>query len=113
MGFYYIGPPPPPPIDGHNFEHLMPVLRNARDAETGPFLIHVVTKKGKGYAPAENSEDKYHGVGRFNVVTGAQEKSIPNAPSYTKVFGETLVQEAQDDDKIVAVTAAMPGGTGG
>lgn len=107
LGFYYIGP-----IDGHDFDHLMPVLRNARDAESGPFLIHVVTKKGKGYAPAENSDDKYHGVGKFNVVTGAQEKSIPNAPTYTRIFGETLVQEAEKDDKIVAVTAAMPDGTG-
>ncbi len=107
LGFYYIGP-----IDGHNFDHLMPVLRNARDAKSGPFLIHVVTKKGKGYVPAENSDDKYHGVGKFNVVTGAQEESVANAPSYTRVFGETLVQEAEDDDKIVAVTAAMPGGTG-
>ena len=107
LGFYYIGP-----IDGHDFDQLLPVLRNARDAENGPFLIHVVTQKGKGYAPAEASDDKYHGVGKFNVVTGAQEKSLPNAPSYTKVFGQSLVQHAEEDDKIVAVTAAMPGGTG-
>jgi len=107
LGFYYIGP-----IDGHDFDHLLPVLRNARDAENGPFLIHVVTKKGKGYAPAEASDDKYHGVGKFNVITGAQEKSLPNAPSYTKVFGQSLVQHAEIDDKIVGVTAAMPGGTG-
>ena len=107
LGFYYIGP-----IDGHDFDHLLPVLRNARDAKNGPFLIHVVTQKGKGYAPAEASDDKYHGVGKFNIITGAQEKSLPNAPSYTKVFGQALVKHAEQDDKIVAVTAAMPGGTG-
>ena len=107
LGFYYIGP-----IDGHDFDHLLPVLRNARDAKNGPFLIHVVTRKGKGYAPAEASDDKYHGVGKFNIITGAQEKSLPNAPSYTKVFGQALVKHAEQDDKIVAVTAAMPGGTG-
>jgi len=107
LGFYYIGP-----IDGHDFDQLLPVLRNARDAKNGPILIHVVTRKGKGYAPAEASDDKYHGVSKFNVVTGAQEKSLPNAPSYTKVFGQSLVSHAELDDKIVAVTAAMPGGTG-
>ncbi|MEI7804227.1 MAG: 1-deoxy-D-xylulose-5-phosphate synthase [Hyphomicrobiales bacterium] len=107
MGFYYVGP-----IDGHNLDHLLPVLRNVRDAKTGPILIHVVTQKGKGYAPAETSADKYHGVVKFDVATGAQAKSKTNAPSYTKVFGESLVREAKKDDKIVAITGAMPSGTG-
>jgi 1-deoxy-D-xylulose-5-phosphate synthase len=107
LGFYYVGP-----IDGHNFDHLLPVLRNVRDAKEGPILVHVVTQKGKGYGPAENSDDKGHATARFNVVTGAQEKSTPNAPSYTKVFANTLSKLAEDDDKIVAVTAAMPSGTG-
>ncbi|HEX8166271.1 MAG TPA: 1-deoxy-D-xylulose-5-phosphate synthase [Beijerinckiaceae bacterium] len=107
MGFYYVGP-----IDGHNLDHLLPVLKNVRDAETGPILVHVVTQKGKGYAPAENSADKYHGVVTFDVVTGAQAKPRANAPSYTKVFAESLVKEARKDDKIVAITAAMPSGTG-
>ena len=107
LGFYYVGP-----LDGHNFDHLLPVLRNVRDANVGPILVHCVTKKGKGYAPAETSADKYHGVGKFNVVTGALEKPKPNAPSYTKVFAQSLVKEAEKDDKIVAVTAAMPSGTG-
>jgi len=107
LGFYYVGP-----IDGHNLDHLLPVLRNVRDADVGPVLIHCVTQKGKGYAPAETSADKYHGVGKFDVITGTQEKAKPNAPSYTKVFGESLIQEAEKDDKIVAVTAAMPSGTG-
>jgi len=107
LGFYYIGP-----IDGHNLEHLVPVLKNARDAPTGPILIHCVTQKGKGYAPAEAAADKYHGVAKFDVVTGAQDKGIPNAPSYTKVFSDYLMKEARKDDKIVAVTAAMPDGTG-
>jgi 1-deoxy-D-xylulose-5-phosphate synthase len=107
MGFYYVGP-----IDGHNLDHLLPVLKNVRDAETGPILVHVVTQKGKGYAPAENSADKYHGVVTFDVVTGAQVKPRTNAPSYTKVFAESLVKEARKDDKIVAITAAMPSGTG-
>jgi 1-deoxy-D-xylulose-5-phosphate synthase len=107
LGFYYVGP-----LDGHNFDHLLPVLRNVRDAQEGPILIHVVTQKGKGYAPAENSDDKGHATARFNVVTGAQEKSTPNAPSYTKVFANSLVQLAEKDDKIVAITAAMPSGTG-
>ena len=107
LGFYYVGP-----IDGHNFDHLLPVLRNVRDAEEGPILVHVVTQKGKGYDPAEQSADKYHGVSRFNVVTGAQEKSAPKAPSYTKVFAESLIAEAEKDERIVAVTAAMPSGTG-
>ena len=107
LGFYYVGP-----IDGHNLDHLVPVLKNVRDAENGPILIHVVTQKGKGYAPAEASNDKYHGVVKFDVVTGKQAKAQANAPSYTKVFGESLVKEARKDDKIVAITAAMPGGTG-
>ncbi|MCB1519609.1 MAG: 1-deoxy-D-xylulose-5-phosphate synthase [Hyphomicrobiaceae bacterium] len=107
LGFYYIGP-----IDGHDFNQLLPVLKNVRDARQGPILVHVVTKKGKGYAPAEASDDKYHGVGKFNVVTGAQVKAITNAPSYTKVFAESLIAEARKDKSIVAVTAAMPSGTG-
>ena len=107
LGFYHIGP-----IDGHSFEHLLPVLRNVRDHQQGPVLIHVVTQKGKGYAPAEAAADKYHGVNKFDVITGAQAKVKPNAPSYTAVFGETLVQEGALDDRIVAITAAMPSGTG-
>ncbi len=107
MGFYHIGP-----IDGHNLEHLIPVLKNVRDNGTGPVLVHVMTQKGKGYAPAEEAADKYHGVSKFDVITGAQAKAPSNAPSYTKVFAEALVQEAAEDDKIVAVTAAMPSGTG-
>ncbi|MGN7292082.1 1-deoxy-D-xylulose-5-phosphate synthase [Rhizobium sp. SAFR-030] len=107
MGFYHIGP-----IDGHSFEHLLPVLRNVRDNAQGPVLIHVVTQKGKGYAPAEAAADKYHGVNKFDVITGAQAKAKPNAPSYTSVFGDALVQEARLDDRIVGVTAAMPSGTG-
>ena len=107
LGFYYVGP-----IDGHNLDHLLPVLKNVRDAKDGPILIHVVTQKGKGYAPAEASSDKYHGVVKFDVATGQQAKAKANAPSYTKVFGESLVKEARKDDRIVAVTAAMPSGTG-
>ncbi len=107
LGFYYVGP-----IDGHNFDHLLPVLRNVRDAKTGPILVHVVTQKGKGYPPAETSVDKYHGVVKFDVKTGAQAKSKSNAPSYTKVFGESLAREARKDEKIVAITGAMPSGTG-
>ncbi len=107
LGFYYVGP-----IDGHNLDHLLPVLRNVRDAEAGPILVHVVTQKGKGYAPAETSADKYHGVVKFDVATGAQAKSKSLAPQYTKVFGESLVKEARKDDKIIAITAAMPSGTG-
>ncbi|MBS7542354.1 1-deoxy-D-xylulose-5-phosphate synthase [Ancylobacter oerskovii] len=107
LGFYYVGP-----IDGHNLDHLLPVLRNARDSDTGPILVHVVTQKGKGYAPAEASADKYHGVQRFDVATGAQAKAISNAPSYTRVFADSLIDEARRDPKIVAVTAAMPAGTG-
>src|SRR5213079_3167039 len=87
LGFYYVGP-----IDGHNLDHLVPVLRNVRDAENGPILVHVVTQKGKGYAPAEASSDKYHGVVKFDVATGKQAKAQANAPSYTKVFGESLVK---------------------
>ncbi len=107
LGFFYVGP-----IDGHNFDHLLPVLRNIRDAVHGPVLLHVVTKKGKGYRPAEESDDKYHGVSRFNVITGAQSKPAAKAPSYTKVFGEALVREGRRDNRITAVTAAMPDGTG-
>jgi 1-deoxy-D-xylulose-5-phosphate synthase len=108
LGFYYVGP-----IDGHKVEHLVPVLKNVRDSKaSGPFLIHVVTQKGKGYAPAEESADKYHGVAKFDVVSGNQAKSQPKAPSYTAVFADALISEAEQDDKILAITAAMPGGTG-
>jgi 1-deoxy-D-xylulose-5-phosphate synthase len=107
LGFSYIGP-----IDGHDMDQLLPVLRAAKVRATGPVLIHVCTVKGKGYAPAEKSHDKYHGVARFNVVTGEQAKSKPNAPAYTKVFGDTLTDEAARDPRIVGVTAAMPSGTG-
>ncbi len=108
MGFFYVGP-----IDGHNMDHLLPVLKNVRDAKVdGPILIHAVTQKGKGYGPAENAADKYHGVAKFDVVTGKQAKPTPNAPSYTKVYGETLVKLAEKDDKVTAITAAMPSGTG-
>jgi 1-deoxy-D-xylulose-5-phosphate synthase len=107
LGFYYVGP-----IDGHNLDHLIPVLENVRDMKNGPVLIHVVTKKGKGYAPAEASADKYHGVVKFNVLTGEQTKSSSKAPSYTKVYAEALIAEAEKDERIVAITAAMPSGTG-
>ena len=107
LGFYYVGP-----IDGHNLDHLLPILDNVRDAEKGPILVHVVTKKGKGYAPAEDAADKYHGVSKFNVITGAQAKAPSNAPSYTNVFAESLIQEANDDPRVVAINAAMPSGTG-
>jgi 1-deoxy-D-xylulose-5-phosphate synthase len=107
LGFFHIGA-----IDGHDFDHLLPVLRNVRDNTLGPVFIHVRTQKGKGYAPAESAKDKYHGVNKFDVVTGAQSKPASNAPSYTKVFGETLLQEAILDEKIVGITAAMPSGTG-
>ena len=107
LGFYYVGP-----IDGHNLDHLLPVLRNVRRMKNGPVLVHVVTQKGKGYEPAENSADKYHGVGKFNVVTGAQEVAPKGPPSYTKVFAEALIAEAKEDPKIIAITAAMPSGTG-
>ena len=107
LGFYYVGP-----IDGHNLDHLLPVLKNVRDMETGPMLVHVVTQKGKGYGPAEASADKYHAVVKFDVATGAQSKAKPNAPAYQNVFGQSLVKEAQKDNKIVGITAAMPSGTG-
>ncbi|HUO90344.1 MAG TPA: 1-deoxy-D-xylulose-5-phosphate synthase [Rhizomicrobium sp.] len=107
LGFYYVGP-----IDGHNLDHLIPVLENVRDMKDGPVLVHVVTKKGKGYAPAEASADKYHGVTKFDVVTGEQKKSNSKAPAYQKVFGESLIAEAKKDKRIVAITAAMPSGTG-
>jgi 1-deoxy-D-xylulose-5-phosphate synthase len=108
LGFYYIGP-----IDGHNLDHLLPVLKNVRDADdAGPVLIHVVTRKGHGYAPADQAGDKYHAVQKFDVITGAQTKPKSNAPSYQNVFGESLINEAAKDDKIVGITAAMPSGTG-
>jgi len=107
LGFYYVGP-----VDGHDLDTLIPVLENVKKMKNGPVLIHVVTQKGKGYEPAENSADKYHGVSKFNVVTGEQSKSIPNAPTYTNTFGNQLVKHANNDDKIVGITAAMPGGTG-
>ncbi|GLS23418.1 1-deoxy-D-xylulose-5-phosphate synthase [Labrys miyagiensis] len=107
LGFYYIGP-----IDGHNLDHLLPVLKNVRDQADGPVLVHVVTQKGKGYGPAEESADKYHGVVKFDVITGAQVKAKANAPAYTRVFAESLVKEAEKDEKVVAITAAMPSGTG-
>jgi 1-deoxy-D-xylulose-5-phosphate synthase len=108
LGFYYVGP-----IDGHNLDHLLPVLQNLRNSEEpGPVLVHVVTQKGKGYGPAEKSADKYHGVVKFDVATGAQAKSTPKAPSYTSVFAKALIAEAKADERIVAVNAAMPSGTG-
>jgi 1-deoxy-D-xylulose-5-phosphate synthase len=107
LGFFYVGP-----IDGHNLDHLIPVLENVRDTENGPILVHVVTNKGKGYPPAEASSDKYHGVSKFNVLTGEQKKGSAGPPSYTKVFADALVAEAERDEKIVAITAAMPSGTG-
>jgi 1-deoxy-D-xylulose-5-phosphate synthase len=107
LGIYYVGP-----IDGHNFDHLLPVLRNVRDANIGPILVHCVTRKGHGYEPAEKSADKYHGVSKFNVITGAQDKGKAGPPSYTKVFAQSLIEEARKDDRIVAITAAMPSGTG-
>ena len=108
LGFYYVGP-----IDGHNLDHLLPVLRNVREAEEqGPILVHVITQKGKGYAPAEQSPDKYHGVSKFNVITGEQAKAPPGPPSYTRVFADALIAEAERDPAVVAITAAMPSGTG-
>ena len=107
LGFYYVGP-----IDGHNLDHLVPVLENVRDAEEGPVLVHVVTKKGKGYEPAENSADKYHGVAKFDVITGEQKKSSGGPPAYQTVFGKTLARLAETDERICAITAAMPSGTG-
>ena len=108
LGFYYVGP-----VDGHDLDHLLPILRNLRDTDhQGPILLHVVTQKGKGYAPAESSPDKYHGVVKFNVVTGEQAKAPPGPPSFTKVFANGLIAEAEADDRIVAINAAMPSGTG-
>ena len=108
LGFFYIGP-----VDGHNIDHLLPLLKNLRDVDdSGPVLLHIVTKKGHGYKPAEQSADKYHGVSKFDVVTGKQDKPKSNAPSYTSVYADALIQEAEKDQKIVAITAAMPGGTG-
>jgi len=108
LGFLYIGP-----VDGHNVDHLLPLLKNLRDDDdSGPVLLHIVTKKGHGYEPAEQSADKYHGVSKFDIVTGKQDKPKSNAPSYTSVYADSLIQEAEKDHKIIAVTAAMPGGTG-
>jgi 1-deoxy-D-xylulose-5-phosphate synthase len=107
LGFYYVGP-----IDGHNLDHLIPVLENVRNIDSAPVLVHVVTQKGKGYGPAEASSDKFHGVSKFNVLTGEQKKGVAGPPSYTKVFAEALIAEAERDEKIVAITAAMPSGTG-
>ncbi len=108
LGFYYVGP-----VDGHNLDHLLPVLKNLRDdKERGPVLLHCVTEKGRGYKPAEASVDKYHGVSKFDIVTGKQDKPKSNAPSFTSVYAKALIAEAEADDKIVAITAAMPGGTG-
>jgi 1-deoxy-D-xylulose-5-phosphate synthase len=107
LGFYYVGP-----IDGHNLDHLLPILKNVRDVQNGPVLVHVVTKKGKGYPPAEAADDKYHGVSAFDVITGAQAKPKTNAPAYTRVFANALVEEARRDARVVAITAAMPDGTG-
>ncbi len=108
LGFYYVGT-----IDGHNFDQLIPVLKNVRDSShKGPFLVHAITQKGKGYKPAESSDDKYHGVNKFDVVTGAQVKSTANTPTYTKVYGDTLAKHAELDSKIIAITGAMPSGTG-
>jgi 1-deoxy-D-xylulose-5-phosphate synthase len=107
LGFYYVGP-----IDGHNLDHLLPILKNVRDVQDGPVLVHVVTKKGKGYPPAEAAEDKYHGVSAFDVITGTQAKPKTNAPAYTRVFANALVEEARRDAKVVGITAAMPDGTG-
>ena len=107
LGFHYVGP-----IDGHNLEHLVPILKNVRDVPDGPVLVHAITQKGKGYEPAEKAADKYHGVAKFDVISGTQHKPKANAPSYTKTFAKGLIAEARDDDKIVAVTAAMPSGTG-
>ena len=107
LGFYYVGP-----VDGHDVNALVEVLENVRDADEGPMLVHVVTRKGKGYAPAENAADKYHGVVKFDVVSGVQAKATPTAPSYTSVFAKALTAEMARDDKVVAITAAMPSGTG-
>src|SRR3546814_18536957 len=107
LGFYYIGP-----IDGHNMEHLVPVLRNLRDStEPGPVLLHCVTRKGAGYPPAERAADKYHGVAKFDVITGPQHKGKTNAPSYTRVFADSLIATARTDDRHVAITGRVPAGT--
>ncbi|WP_375206825.1 1-deoxy-D-xylulose-5-phosphate synthase [Hyphococcus sp.] len=106
LGFYYVGP-----IDGHNLDQLVPVLENVRDMDDGPVLVHVVTRKGAGYPPAEESADKYHGVAKFDVVSGKQQKGTPNAPAYQKVFAKSLIKEAEKDDRIIGITAAMPSGT--
>ncbi|MCL4157250.1 UNVERIFIED_CONTAM: hypothetical protein GTU68_052814, partial [Idotea baltica] len=106
LGFYYVGP-----IDGHDLDVLLPILENVKQMQAGPILIHAVTQKGKGYAPAENASDKYHGVSKFSVITGEQNKPTPKAPAYQKVFGQTLTKLAETDDKICAITAAMPSGT--
>src|SRR5262249_3009990 len=107
LGFYYVGP-----IDGHDLDQLIPVLKNAAAVDNKPVLVHVVTRKGKGYPPAEDAADKYHGVVKFDVVTGKQAKAQSNAPSYTQVFGNELIKRAERDPTIVAITAAMPSGTG-
>jgi 1-deoxy-D-xylulose-5-phosphate synthase len=107
LGFYYVGP-----VDGHNLDHLLPVLKNVHDVRDGPILVHVVTQKGKGYAPAEASADKYHGVVKFDVATGTQVKAKANAPAYTRVFADSLIAEAGKDERIIGITAAMPSGTG-
>jgi len=107
LGFYYVGP-----IDGHNMDHLVPVLKNVKDIKGKPVLVHVVTKKGKGYAPAEAAADKYHGVVKFDVITGKQAKSQGGPPQYTRVFADALIHEAEKDERVVAITAAMPSGTG-
>ena len=107
LGFYYVGP-----IDGHNLDHLLPILRNIKDTNQGPILLHVVTKKGKGYLPAENSNEKFHGVSKFNIATGEQQKSKSNNPSFTNIFSNALIKEAEIDKNIVAISAAMPSGTG-
>ena len=107
LGFYYVGP-----IDGHNLDHLLPVIRNVKNADNGPVIIHVVTQKGKGYKPAEDSDEKFHGVTKFNIATGEQEKPKKANVSYTKIFSNSLIKCAENDNDIVAVTAAMPSGTG-
>ncbi len=107
LGFYYVGP-----VDGHDLDQLIPILENVRDASEGPMLVHVVTKKGKGYGPAEAAADKYHGVQKFDVVSGVQAKAEPGPPSYTKVFADALIKEGERDSKVIAITAAMPSGTG-
>src|SRR5690606_4360501 len=107
LGFYYVGP-----IDGHNLEHLLTVLKKVREINDRPVLVHVVTKKGHGYVPAEEAADKYHGVSKFDIITGEQSRPKANAPSYTEVFASELIRQARIDPKIVGITAAMPSGTG-